>query len=164
MLAVFFKYFECDDVEMLKLYTQMLSDVKISYVKSRLSSIMKTRNKTYKMPSIAEILEPLTNAECQNAWETLMTSLKDPYEKKTRNIISLIEFLGGRSRLNNLSPTSKEKLMDEFHNKKYEEFKLFLKGEVKIPKLQANLNRIFGVMDQCELLQTDKKTRELSNG
>ena len=162
-VALFFKYNENDDIEMMKLYCQLLSETSISFVKARLASLMKTRNKSYKMPSIAEILEPLTNSECQNAWETLMLSLKDPYEKKTRNVISLIEYLGGRRRLNNLSPVGREKLMEQFYKTKYEEFKLFLRGDIKIPKLTSNLNKIFSFMDQTKnLLQTENIIKEIA--
>ena len=128
-IALFFKYYEQeDDIELMRLYCSLLSDTKITFLKSRLATIMKTRDKSYKMPSISEILAPLVNAEKSNAWESLQIALSDPYEFKSKNVISLMEFLGGRKRLSHLTPYSKERLREEFEKTKYDEFKMFLKG------------------------------------
>ena len=65
-ILLFFKYFENEDKEMMKLYHGLLSKHDERFIVKRLGQMMSTRNKTFKLPSISEIIAPKENAIKEN--------------------------------------------------------------------------------------------------
>ena len=100
---------------------------------------MCNRDKTFQFPSIAEILAPLKNAEKENCWKLLNDHLKNPYQDVPDHIYILKKFLE--------IPVSKSeyamsKIKDQFFSHKYDEFRYFLEGKIKIPSLKSDLKKL----------------------
>ena len=139
ILSLFFKYFENKDKEMLQLYYKLLSEANDSFIEERLMFLMCNRDKKFKFPSLAEILAPLKNAEKENCWKLLNAHLKNPYDEVPDHIYILKKFLE--------IPVSKSeyamsKIKDQFFSHKYDEFRYFLEGKIKIPSLKSDLTKL----------------------
>ena len=137
-LAIFFKYFEDNDQEMLKLYYTILSKEDISFVNDRLMEMITLRDKSYKTPAVSEILSPLRNARKEHVWKLLNDHLKNPHNAMPDHIFALKKFLDVPY---NRTEYAMGKIKDDFFEHKYDEFRLFLEGKIKIPSLSSELEK-----------------------
>ena len=143
MLSLFFKYFENNDKDMMKLYYQLLSKHEQAFVKRRLMDLIATRDKSYKFPAVSEILRPLLNSRKEHFWKLLNDHLKDPYVKipdELRNTLYILrKFLDVPI---NRTEYAMSKIKDQFFENKYDEFNLFLEGKIKIPALSSEVEKL----------------------
>tara|TARA_R110002012_G_scaffold314515_1_gene527347 strand:- start:2305 stop:2793 length:489 start_codon:yes stop_codon:yes gene_type:complete len=137
-LALFFKYFENDDQEMLLLYYKLLSKEDVSFVEDRLMEMITLRDKSFKTPAVSEILSPLRNARKEHVWKLLNDHLKNPHNPMPDHVFALKRFLDVPV---NRTEFSMRKIKDEFFGHKYDEFRAFLEGRIKIPSLIKELRR-----------------------
>lgn len=137
-ILLFFKYFENEDKEMMKLYHGLLSKHDERFIVKRLGQMMSTRNKTFKLPSISEIIAPKENAIKENVWRQLQSHLNNPYEQIPDHLFVLKEFLNIPKNKNEFEM---RKIHNDFMSEKYDEFQLFLSGDVKIPHLEKKLGQ-----------------------
>ena len=151
MLSLFFKYFENNDQDMMKLYYQLLSAHDHSFVKRRLMDLIATRDKSYKFPAVSEILRPLINSRKEHFWKLLNDHLKNPHESMPDHVFALKRFLEVP---HNRTEYAMAKIKDQFFEHKYDEFKLYLEGEIKIPSLTAELRK-YGIHPKDEIKQLE---------
>ncbi len=123
---------------MMKIYHGLLSKHDESFVVKRLGQMMSTRNKTFKFPSISEIIAPKENAIKDNVWRQLQSHLSNPYEAIPDYLYVLKEFLNIPKNKNEFEM---RKIHNDFLSEKYDEFNLFLSGDVKIPHLEKKLGQ-----------------------
>lgn len=154
MLSLFFKYFENKDKDMMKLYYQLLVKHDHSFIEGRLMDLIATRDKSYKFPAVSEILRPLLNSRKEHCWKLLNDHLKNPYERVPDHVFALKRFLEVP---HNRTEYAMAKIKDQFFEHKYDEFKLFLEGEIKIPSLTAELIK-YGIQPKAELKQLEESS------
>ena len=137
-IVIFFKYFENNDKEMMKLYYTMLSKHTETFVIKRLHHLIETRDKTFKLPSINEIIAPHINARKENVWKMLDNHLKDCYTPMPDHIFVLKTFLDiPRNRTEYVM----RKIKEDFLDHKYDEFMMFLWGDIQCPHILKELKK-----------------------
>mgnify|MGYP003135408014 CR=1 FL=1 len=139
-LRKFFKYFEGPlDKEMFQIYHQALSKYPEGAVIARLHDLICNRDKTYKMPAISEIIAPYVNARKEHVWKRLMDHLKNPYDEMSDDLYLLKKFLEVPV---NRTEYAMSKIKDQFFENKYDEFRYFLEGKIKIPSLSKEIKKL----------------------